>query len=204
MRFSNTAGGRNRTHGQVEQVPRIDSFEAGRLWGSGGLYCVPQKAVDGDTILGCSWRLLDAHRGRIDRLEVYIPGCGPVALKLSHIRNGYGGQRTFFLCPECGERVRYLYLSESRLRCRKCAQLNYKSQQQTRDTEAYFDQGMAYLGSHLAPPPWPLDGLDFQHYVPPRPRYMHQATYQHRLARFSRYQHLREKLLTAQLARLLR
>lgn len=40
-----------------------------------------------------------------------------------------GGQRPYFLCPDCGRRVVNLYLS-SRFRCRTCTGLTYQSQRE--------------------------------------------------------------------------
>lgn len=56
-------------------------------------------------------------------------------VELSHKNNGFGWWQTFFLCPECGERVRFLYLTGRRgFLCRRCARLNYRSQQRTKDS----------------------------------------------------------------------
>ena len=40
----------------------------------------------------------------------------------------YGGERFWFLCPECGSRREILYLNGKSFVCRKCADLNYQCQ----------------------------------------------------------------------------
>lgn len=140
-------GGENRTHGQVEKCPRIDSFK------------LEPGAYEG-------WN----------------------GLKLSYKRNGYGKAQTFFLCPLCGGRGRYMYLTAEGFRCRECAKLNYKSQQATKtDSLLYYSKGLAYAKEHLTEPPWPIDSFSFCRWTPERPRYMHQSTYQRHLARFLWY-----------------
>lgn len=102
--------------------------------------------------------------------------------------NGYGGAQTFFLCPTCGARVRYLYFNgESRLfRCRKCSHLNYKSQQRTKGPDDGYDEGMKLAKERLGVLDRPC-GFDFTEYIPPRPRYMHKTTYLRYLKRFLKH-----------------
>lgn len=40
-----------------------------------------------------------------------------------------GSSRTYFLCPKCGKRIRYLYTTEHGIMCRTCANIGYRSQQ---------------------------------------------------------------------------
>ena len=97
-------------------------------------------------------------------------------LELSMVPNRYGGVRPFFLCPDCGRRVRFLYLRWGRLHCQVCARLNYKSQQVTPDgLEAYY-KGVKLLRErfHVERVPVPLD---FYGFFPPKPKGMHWATY---------------------------
>ena len=94
-------------HGQVEQKKRIDSFEA------------EYRAflLDGCELLPFS------REGKTIRLD------GERIVKLDYVHNA-AGRLTFFLCPSCGRRVRFLFLPQ--YKCRTCAQLNYRSQQVTR------------------------------------------------------------------------
>lgn len=41
----------------------------------------------------------------------------------------YGGQRAWFICPECGDRAGKLYMKQGLFLCRHCQRLNYYSQQ---------------------------------------------------------------------------
>ena len=189
MYFGCSAGGWNKTHGQVEQTPRIDSFELELTYARGGLYC--------------GYRYLDTCQDG-EQVEIFPPACTKGAVvALSHKRNGYGGQQTFFLCPECGKRVRYLYLTGGRgFLCRACAKLNYKSQQQTKDSMVDYWKGMEYVKKHLSPPPWPVDGFSFVRYRPEKPRGMHERTYMRHLLRFFRYQMRHSNRLIADFGRI--
>ena len=176
-------GGNNRTHGQVERTPRIDSFEA--MNGERVLF-----AECGGKMLAIDYDRYTEYRPDTEREFVELwGGRWSQTIELSHKVNGFGGSQAFFLCPACGERVRYLYMTGAVFLCRKCAQLNYRSQQETRsDSMYYYDKGMALVENRL----WPLtvrpDGFSFCDWVPDRPRYMHETTYRRYLRRFLRYQ----------------
>ena len=49
---------------------------------------------------------------------------------LDYTACNYGGERVWFICPDCGERVRKLYLRGGVFRCRSCQNLNYIIQQE--------------------------------------------------------------------------
>lgn len=66
----------------------------------------------------------------------------------------------------------------------------------------YYDKGVALVEKHLDT--WPRfrpDGFSFCRWMPERPRYMHQTTYQRYLARFLRY---RKKHADRQMADMLK
>ena len=127
------------------------------------------------------------------------------SLDLARIPSGFGGSRAFWLCPACGGRVRYLYQTGPMFLCRKCAQLNYRSQQATRsDSMYYYHKGMALVEKRLTC--WPLlrpDSYFFGEWLPDRPRYMHQATYQRHLRRFLLYRRQHEARQLAFLRKLM-
>ena len=54
---------------------------------------------------------------------------------LAWYRPGYGGHRYFFICPECGRRMRTLFFKGSELACRFCHGLTYESCKKSH----YFD-----------------------------------------------------------------
>ena len=193
MYYRCNAGGWNRSHGQVERTPRLDSFELplNQPWAT--MYCgCPDR---GDKPIEVDAEGSTAH--------LYLTGWRKcVTVKLSHKHNGYGGEQVFFLCPQCGERVRYLYLKEERFLCRKCARLNYRSQQKTEDSMTDFYKGMEYAEKFLTLPPWPVDGFSFVDFIPDRPRYMRRTTYHRYLARFFRYRNRHTQRLIQDLARI--
>ena len=183
-------GGWNKTHEQVEQMPRIDSFELNHTHAWGGIFC--------------GTKYLDIYQDA-DHIEIFPPeSMKGATVELSRKNNGFGWWQTFFLCPGCGKRVRFLYLTGRRgFLCRKCARLNYKSQQQTKDSMMDYWKGMEYAKKHLSLPPWPVDGFAFLRYLPDRPRGMHENTYRRHLLRFFRYQLRHGKRLVEDLGRIL-
>ena len=194
-------GGWNKRCGSVEKTPRIDSYEAGAVVGWGHLF--------GHTEKGLPLTLECEHYPEEDReiVEVYHPKQRwAETLELSRKANGYGGSQAFFLCPGCGRRVRYLYMTGTTFLCRKCAQVNYRSQQETRSGSMYFyHKGCDLVEKRLET--WPRvrpNGFDFCGWIPSRPRYMHHSTYRRYLARFLQYRRRHEARELEDLARLLR
>lgn len=197
----NNNGGWNKSHGTVEKTPRIDSFDSAISEGGGSLFV----CADGVTrLIDCDhytdyWPTPEEDREIVELWK----GEWSQALELSRKRNGFGGNQPFFLCPACGGRVRYLYLTGAVFLCRKCSRLNYRSQQTTRSDSMYFyNKGVALVERHLDT--WPRvqpDGFSFCEWIPERPRYMHQTTYRRYLVRFLRY---REKHSDRQVSDMLR
>ena len=197
-------GGWNKRCGTVEKTPRIDSYEAGAIGGWGCLFAYADNGIP--LVLDC-WRDVTYAPDRdIETVEVRHPKAGWCqTLELSRKRNGYGGSQAFFLCPACGERRRYLYLTKAGFLCRKCSRLNYRSQQATHsDSMYYYDKGMALAEKHLEPPPFHIDGFGFSRWIPERPRYMHQSTYGKYLRRFAKYQDQHQRRQLEDIAKILR
>ena len=188
MYYRNNAGGWNKTHEQVEKTPRIDSFEVPSLHGTGCLWC--------------GNGLIQAHKVDECSVLLHLKG-GDQRVFLSYSPNGFGGKQAFFLCPECGGRFRFLYLAGQGVLCRKCARLNYKSQQGTKGSMVDYHKGMDYVRKRLAPPLHPIDGFSFCDWIPDRPRYMHRATYRKHLSRFLRYRQRHEARTLADLLRII-
>lgn len=192
-RWRNT-GGQNKTHRTVEKVSRIDSFEVAEIQGWGTVWA-------GQHILDC---YTDLEYGEC---SIFIPGMAdPLEITTDAKPNGFGGAQTFFLCPRCGQRGRYLYFKGRRFVCRKCAKLNYRSQQETRTGTMYFhNKGEKYAEKHLNVRRGDFpDGFHFSGWVPPRPRYMHRDTYKKHLLHLIKYQQQHLDRETEGLARLLR
>ena len=180
-------GGWNKSHGTVENTPRIDSFEVKEVRGCGTLFTYGNGKM---LAFDCDHYTEYGPAPETDREIVELwKGEWSQTLELARIPSGVGGDRPCWLCPACGRRVRYLYLTGAVFLCRKCAQVNYRSQQETRSDSMYFyHKGVELVEKHLDT--WPTvrpDGFAFCDWVPDRPRYMHQTTYRRYLARFLRY-----------------
>jgi len=204
MYWRNNNGGWNKTHGQVEKTPRIDSYEAAAVQGWGTLF---GYADDGISMAFdcCRYTLYGLEADR-EIVEVWHPKEGRGReLELARKNNGFGGDQAFFLCPACGQRVRYLYQVGAGFLCRKCAQVNYRSQQETRsDSMYYYHKGLDLVDKHLDT--WPCvrpDGLTFCDWVPEKPRYMHRTTYCRILRRYLRYRQRHETRQLDELRRIL-
>ena len=119
-------GGWNKSHGTIEKTPRVDSFEAGEIDGWGTLFGYADGGIP--LVLDCCHNTGCAPDGEWENLEVWNSKTGwSQTLELSRKENGFGGSQTFFLCPSCGERRRYLYQVGAALLCRKCSRLNYRA-----------------------------------------------------------------------------
>lgn len=177
-------GGGNKTHGQIEKFPKLDSFRVSDIegaftvnWPSGGSIRI-EATPD-------IMRLLYRYRGEAIQEPV----------RISTVPNNYGGARAFFLCPGCGRRVRFLYLRWGRFRCRGCARLNYRSQQLTKDEFYPYDAAVKLLCERFRVPedqiPVPMD---LPYFIPERPKGMRWATY---CALMERYGVLRNQYRSA-------
>lgn len=119
------SGGHNKTHSQLEDFRRIDSFSFyGYLKGDKYLSCketVKYPLVRGDIVYYVGEKTAEIREG-----DSYTD------LILSRV-HGIDGKsvRMYFHCPYCGRRARYLYRRQGRYMCRDCAKLNYASQQKS-------------------------------------------------------------------------
>ena len=133
----------------------------------------------------------------------FVDLCGRWRLRITRINNGFGGTRAFWLCPYCRRRVRYLYFNGNDFVCRECARLNYKSQQETKDSMRDYRRGMAFAENKLSVnPAFRPDGFDFCEYVPGKPKGMHGTTYRRYLSRFLKYRERHTARTMADLKRL--
>ena len=81
----------------------------------------------------------------------------------------YGGERSWFLCPQCGRRVAILYGMFQQLCCRRCATLTYESQNES-ESDRLLRKARKIRRR--------LGGSDnmFEEF-PPRPRFMRERVY---------------------------
>lgn len=197
-------GGWNKQCGTVEYTPRIDSFDVQEIRGWGTLFAWWNGKI---LKFDCDHYTEYGAEEEADReiMELHHPKEGWCeTLELSRKANGFGGNQTFFLCPACGARVRYLYQTGATFLCRKCARINYRSQQDTKsDSMYYYYKGMEFAELHFEWPHECPDGFTFCDWVPDRPRYMHESTYRRYLARFLRYRRQHEARQLEDLRRIL-
>ena len=181
----NFSGGKNKSHVQIEQTDRIDSFEASRVEGWG----IVHASRIGETLsLHCEH--YDGFDFGPELVELSYPGSRwRDTLELTRVRSGFGGDRAFWCCPRCGNRSRFLYFKKAGFVCRTCAGLNYKVQQRTKNSINHFCDGLKLAREKLGwePPNWVVP-VDFPYISPPRPQNMHMTTYLRHLARYRRYQ----------------
>jgi hypothetical protein len=104
------------------------------------------------------------------------------AADTSFIPAGFGErQRTYFLCPECNGRFRYLYFINGKLMCRKCGRLSYRSQTVTHG----YDEATRRVYAHLRKMNMDtkrLSRADIECYTPSRPKWQHNKTYKKNIA----------------------
>lgn len=174
----NFSGGNNKTHDQVERALRIDSFDAmaalnrGTIFANGGGQMVPIKC----------WHSLEYDGEMVELARGDI-------LELDRIPNHFGGSRTYWLCPRCRRRARYLYFKGQCFQCRECSKLNYASQQRTKDCTNYARDGLKLARERLGwEPAFDFYPAIFPYVTPDKPKGMHWATYDRYLAKYKKYQ----------------
>lgn len=202
--WKTNGGGWNKSHGTVEETPRVDSFEAGAMEGGGALFVYGD---DKTLLLDCDHYTVYGTAKVPDREIVELwAGEWSQTIELSRIASGFGGSRAYWLCPACGARVRFLYFTGAIFLCRRCSRVNYRSQQENKsDSMRFYNKGMALVEKHLDR--WPRfrpDGFSFCDWVPDRPKGMHETTYRRYLARFLRYRKKHADRQMADMLRLLR
>ena len=116
------SGGHNKTHKQLENFRRIDSFSFyDYLKGDKYLFCketVKYPLFRGDIVYYVGEGMAEIREGDsyTDLILSSVPGIDGKSTRL------------YFHCPYCGKRVRYLYRRQEHYMCRNCAKLNYASQ----------------------------------------------------------------------------
>ena len=118
------------------------------------------------------------------RLDSFVPISRVPALPYCEVQNNYNGKtRVYFRCPSCYMRVRFLYARSARFTCRKCARLNYVSQQMSEDVMRAYYKARKLLRNKLhytkdfAP-------IDMACLCVPKPKGMHTKTYHRYMRQF--------------------
>ena len=164
------SGGQYRTHGSTTAYRSIDSFMLAKAL---------REAQRVNTVV--SWQDGASVYARIDREQVvlaYSIGDEPqrAEIMLDWTPRGYGGENAFFLCPRCGDRYRKLYLYGKSFACRRCARLNYPSQQYG-DLDVTRLKVRRVLKALGATPEQMNDGRDVCDWLPEKPPRMRYKTY---------------------------
>ena len=195
--YYRNGGGLNRTHNQVERTPRLDSFTIEPSTGWSTAFAEREHGLP--TTLDCCRFTEYIGMAEKELLELWYHNGRTKAIELSQKRNNYGGAQCFFVCPACGQRVRYLYLTGAGFSCRRCSRLNYRSSQSTKtDSMFFYNKGMELASRHLhLDRRHQPDAFIFSEWEPDRPRGMHFTTFTKYRQRLQKYQtqHAERELL---------
>lgn len=184
------SGGHNKTHRQLENFRRIDSFAFyGYLMGDKYLHCkttVQYPSNRGDIVYH-----VQSRTALVKVLSVRDREYRYIDLPLSRV-HGIDGKsvRMYFHCPYCGRRVRYLYNYYKHYACRECAKLNYSSQQKSGidemrlKMERIVENKLGYTWWWKDCPDTPIQDL---RYIP-KPPYMRWEKYERLLQDFRQLQ----------------
>lgn len=184
------SGGHNKTHRRLENFHRIDSFAFyGYLMADKYLDCkttVQYPLLRGDIIYH-----VHSKTALIKNYSIQSGEYRHVVLPLSRVP-GIDGKsvRMYFHCPYCGRRVRYLYDYYKHYACRKCAKLNYSSQQKSGmdemrlKMERIVEKELGYTWWYKDYPNACISDL----WHIPRPKYMRQRKYEKLMAEFRQLQ----------------
>lgn len=129
-----SGGHNNKGRALIEEQVRLD---AGQLKRSGVYavdYCGRLTWQSSGRTPGFSARILGGTENIQLEYAAKIPGgvwqrCKENIPLLTCLRN-YGGAQTYFGCPKCGLRVKYLFYGSQRFLCRHCLDLVYASSQE--------------------------------------------------------------------------
>ena len=189
------SGGHNRTHRQLEDFHRIDSFSFyDYLAGDKYLWCkttVKYPLIGGDIIY-----YVQSKTASIKTFFSKVGEYRYMDLPLSRVP-GIDGKsvRMYFHCPYCGRRVRYLYNYYKHCVCRKCAKLNYASQQKSGmgemrlKMERIVEKKLGYTWWRKDYPDMCIQDL----WHIPKPRYMRWENYERLMKEFRQLQDDQER-----------
>lgn len=184
------SGGHNKAHRQLENFHRVDSFAFyDYLMADKYLGCkttVQYPLIRGDIIYH-----VQSKTAVIKTLFSKAGEYRYMDLQLSRV-HGIDGKsvRMYFHCPYCGRRVRYLYDYHKHYACRKCAKLNYASQQKSGmdemrlKMERIVEKELGYTWWFRDYPDMPIQDL----WHIPKPRYMRWGKYERLMQEFRQLQ----------------
>ena len=112
-------------------------------------------------------------------------------ISLGSVPCHYGGERSFFLCPHCGSRRKYLYGAGKLFLCRACHDLTYASQRERAPDRAGRQARKIRRRLNV--------DLGLEGWIGPKPKGMHQKTFD----RLSNEIHEKEAVVVAHMMRLI-
>lgn len=129
-------------------------------WRSGFWVAIKAAGTEDFVTVTYEHRVGSSEAGRIE-----------LAVALDRTPCGWGGSRTWFLCPRCGRRVALLYLGrDGWFACRRCLGLAFRSQRETDEGRA--TRRLAAIRRRLGWRPGFLNGKG------PKPTGMHWRTFE--------------------------
>src|SRR5262245_27315307 len=127
--------GRWYRHDKQTTTDNVNSIDIRLLRKSG---CLPISFYWSDVWLGTlSWSRGDQSAGTVSfevtQDQLIVQGVEPwqeihETVWFDRTECNFGGQRLWFLCPNCGRRIGVIYLVGARFLCRYCHKLPYTSQ----------------------------------------------------------------------------
>lgn len=180
------SGEYNHTHGRYESTYRVDSFYLAKYiftqndmsysWNRNGKPAASIGIIHNEDykefVFCYTWNETEKIRNKIDYVLV---------------NNNYGGSRIYFICPDCGKRVRFLCNNVKCFNCRTCAGLNYEIQQVSdRDKIIIY---IEKLLKALKVDTKNMDNFEMARYwVISKPRYMRKEKFENYKFQLLRYQ----------------
>ena len=129
---------------------------------------------------------LDGQRLEID-LDNLMIDFGGESFELDRIAGTKGGNRYFFLCPDCGRRCRLLYKRYLYFSCGTCLDI-HKSTLNRSKTDCQYYWELALKEARKVEPGWsPRRGGYMFDGFPERPRYMKRDRYHKHYKKFLKY-----------------
>tara|TARA_E500000305_G_scaffold48759_1_gene38096 strand:+ start:5439 stop:6107 length:669 start_codon:yes stop_codon:yes gene_type:complete len=133
-----------------------------------GLPLLPELWITPPTLGIRNLRVIGSHNRAVFGAKAQSGVIEIGSADLMYSARNFGGQQAYFLC-ECGKRVTRLYMGDSRIACRLCHGLLYKSQ--LTPGHEQLAAKAARLRARIGGPPALLQPL------PDKPKYMHRETY---------------------------
>lgn len=175
------SGGHNIKKGSTGYYPRIDSF-----WFNKILPIMYEKEIK-ETNREISWnngakiniitfkdKIITDYRYQLNNYDEWQNVKDNIYF--SQLTNNYGGNRLYFICPNCNNRFRFLYVRNGYFRCRHCNKLNYPSSRKGKD-DIPSNKMETIFRKKFKVDTKELSYIDMADFIPDKPKGMHWNTY---------------------------